>query len=134
MTTDTFPKVATRSAELDGVPVTINGFAKGAGMIAPDMATMLAFAFTDAPIAASACSRSSPRGAERSFNCVTVDGDTSTSDTLLLFATGRRRRRARRRSRMPPIRALPPSRRRSTISSSISPSRWRATARARESS
>jgi glutamate N-acetyltransferase/amino-acid N-acetyltransferase len=88
MTTDTFPKVATRSATIDGVPVTINGFAKGAGMIAPDMATMLAFAFTDAPLAASALQPLLTRGAERSFNCVTVDGDTSTSDTLLLFATG----------------------------------------------
>jgi glutamate N-acetyltransferase / amino-acid N-acetyltransferase len=88
MTTDTFPKVATRSATVDGVPVTINGFAKGAGMIAPDMATMLAFAFTDAPLAASALQPLLARGAERSFNCVTVDGDTSTSDTLLLFATG----------------------------------------------
>jgi glutamate N-acetyltransferase/amino-acid N-acetyltransferase len=88
MTTDTFPKVATRGAEIDGVPVKINGFAKGAGMIAPDMSTMLAFVFTDAPIAASALQPLLARGAERSFNCVTVDGDTSTSDTLLLFATG----------------------------------------------
>ncbi len=88
MTTDTFPKVATRSVGLGGVPVTINGIAKGAGMIAPDMATMLAFAFTDAPLAAAALQPLLARGAERSFNCVTVDGDTSTSDTLLLFATG----------------------------------------------
>jgi glutamate N-acetyltransferase/amino-acid N-acetyltransferase len=88
MTTDTFPKMATRTAAIEGVPVTINGFAKGAGMIAPDMATMLAFVFTDAPIAASALQPLLARGAERSFNCVTVDGDTSTSDTLLLFATG----------------------------------------------
>jgi glutamate N-acetyltransferase/amino-acid N-acetyltransferase len=87
MTTDTFPKLATRSADLGGVPVTINGIAKGAGMIAPDMATMLAFAFTDAPIAAVALQPLLKRGADKSFNCVTVDGDTSTSDTLLLFAT-----------------------------------------------
>jgi glutamate N-acetyltransferase/amino-acid N-acetyltransferase len=87
MTTDTFPKLATRSADLGGVPVTINGIAKGAGMIAPDMATMLAFAFTDAPIAAAALQPLLKRGADKSFNCVTVDGDTSTSDTLLLFAT-----------------------------------------------
>ncbi|CAK0745478.1 Glutamate N-acetyltransferase / Amino-acid acetyltransferase [uncultured Gammaproteobacteria bacterium] len=88
MTTDTFPKGATRSATLDGVTVTINGFAKGSGMIAPDMATMLAFVFTDAAIAAPALQAMLTAANERSFNCVTVDGDTSTSDTLLLFATG----------------------------------------------
>ncbi len=88
MTTDTFAKVATRSVEVGGVPVTINGFAKGAGMIAPDMATMLAFVFTDAPIAAPALQSLISNGANKSFNCVTVDSDTSTSDTLLMFATG----------------------------------------------
>jgi glutamate N-acetyltransferase/amino-acid N-acetyltransferase len=88
MTTDTFPKVATRRATLGGVEVTINGMAKGAGMIAPDMATMLSFVFTDAPIAAPVLQALLKKGTERSFNCVTVDGDTSTSDTLLLFATG----------------------------------------------
>jgi glutamate N-acetyltransferase/amino-acid N-acetyltransferase len=88
MTTDTFPKVATRSVTIDGVPVTINGIAKGAGMIAPDMATMLSFVFTDAPVAADVLQDLLAKGADRSFNCVTVDGDTSTSDTLLLFATG----------------------------------------------
>jgi glutamate N-acetyltransferase/amino-acid N-acetyltransferase len=88
MTTDTFPKLATRTVDLGGLAVTINGIAKGAGMIAPDMATMLSFAFTDAPIAASALQPLLKRAADRSFNCVTVDGDTSTSDTLLLFATG----------------------------------------------
>ncbi len=88
MTTDTFPKLATRTAEIGGVPVTINGIAKGAGMIAPDMATMLSFVFTDAGIAAPALQAMLSEGAERSFNCVTVDGDTSTSDTLMLFATG----------------------------------------------
>jgi glutamate N-acetyltransferase/amino-acid N-acetyltransferase len=88
MTTDTFPKVATRTATLGGVDVTINGMAKGAGMIAPDMATMLSFVFTDAPIAASVLQALLKKGADRSFNCVTVDGDTSTSDTLLFFATG----------------------------------------------
>jgi glutamate N-acetyltransferase / amino-acid N-acetyltransferase len=88
MTTDTFPKVATRRATLGGVEVTINGMAKGAGMIAPDMATMLSFVFTDAPVAAPVLQALLKKGAERSFNCVTVDGDTSTSDTLLLFATG----------------------------------------------
>jgi glutamate N-acetyltransferase / amino-acid N-acetyltransferase len=88
MTTDTFPKVATRAAEVGGVRVTINGIAKGAGMIAPDMATMLAFAFTDAAVAPAALQALLDRGVKDSFNCVTVDGDTSTSDTLMLFATG----------------------------------------------
>jgi glutamate N-acetyltransferase/amino-acid N-acetyltransferase len=88
MTTDTFPKVATRTADIGGVRITLNGMAKGAGMIAPDMATMLAFVFTDAAVAAPALQALLARGADRSFNCVTVDGDTSTSDTLMLFATG----------------------------------------------
>jgi glutamate N-acetyltransferase/amino-acid N-acetyltransferase len=88
MTTDTFPKLATRSAPLGGVQVRINGIAKGAGMIAPDMATMLSFVFTDAPLAATVLQALLRKGAEKSFNCVTVDGDTSTSDTLLIFATG----------------------------------------------
>ena len=89
MTTDTFPKVATRRVRLGGVDVTINGIAKGAGMIAPDMATMLAFVFTDAAVAAPVLQDLLAAGANRSFNCTTVDGDTSTSDTLLAFATGR---------------------------------------------
>ena len=88
MTTDTFPKVATRTATIGGVEVTINGIAKGAGMIAPDMATMLSFVFTDAPIAAPVLQTLLKKGTDKSFNCVTVDSDTSTSDTLLFFATG----------------------------------------------
>jgi glutamate N-acetyltransferase/amino-acid N-acetyltransferase len=88
MTTDTFPKVATATARLGEATVTICGIAKGAGMIAPDMATMLSFVFTDAPIAAGALQRLLARGAEASFNAVTIDGDTSTSDTLLALATG----------------------------------------------
>ena len=88
MTTDTFPKVATVSAKIDGVPVTISGIAKGAGMIAPDMATMLSFVFTDAPIAASVLQAMLSAGVKTSFNAITVDSDTSTSDTLMLFATG----------------------------------------------
>src|ERR1700729_4159509 len=88
MTTDTFPKLATASARLGGTTVTINGFAKGAGMIAPDMATMLAFVFTDAPIAAPALQTLLREGVVDTFNAVTIDGDTSTSDTLLAFATG----------------------------------------------
>src|SRR5436305_4633423 len=88
MTTDTFPKVATAQAKIDGVTVTINGIAKGAGMIAPDMATMLSFVFTDAPIAASALQTILSETVVDTFNAVTIDGDTSTSDTLLAFATG----------------------------------------------
>ena len=89
MTTDTFPKIATRTMRIGDTEVTINGIAKGAGMIAPDMATMLSFVFTDAAIAAPVLQSLLLAGTEKSFNCVTVDGDTSTSDTLLLFATGR---------------------------------------------
>src|SRR3954449_12686566 len=88
MTTDTFPKVATATAKLGKAKVTISGMAKGAGMIAPDMATMLAFVFTDAPIAAAALQALLKAGVEDTFNAVTIDGDTSTSDTLLAFATG----------------------------------------------
>jgi glutamate N-acetyltransferase/amino-acid N-acetyltransferase len=88
MTTDTFPKVATAAVKLGNANVTINGIAKGAGMIAPDMATMLAFVFTDAPIAAGALQSLLKSGVEDTFNAVTIDGDTSTSDTLLAFATG----------------------------------------------
>jgi len=88
MTTDTFPKVATAKVKLGKTEVTINGMAKGAGMIAPDMATMLSFVFTDAPIAANALQSLLKAGVEDTFNAVTIDGDTSTSDTLLAFATG----------------------------------------------
>jgi len=88
MTTDTFPKLATARVRLGGTSVTINGFAKGAGMIAPDMATMLAFVFTDAPIAAPVLQALLREGTVDTFNAVTIDGDTSTSDTLLAFATG----------------------------------------------
>ncbi len=88
MTTDTFPKVAVAKAMIDSHEVTIIGMAKGAGMIAPDMATMLSFVFTDAPIGADALQAMLEKGVDTSFNAITVDGDTSTSDTLLLFATG----------------------------------------------
>ena len=88
MTTDTFAKLATRTAEIGGKPVTLNGIAKGAGMIAPDMATMLSFVFTDAALPQAVLQELLGQGTKKSFNCVTVDGDTSTSDTLLLFATG----------------------------------------------
>jgi glutamate N-acetyltransferase/amino-acid N-acetyltransferase len=89
MTTDTFPKAVTRTARLGGVEVRITGIAKGSGMIAPDMATMLCFIFTDAAIPASALQAMLGKGVESSFNCITIDSDTSTSDTVLLFATGR---------------------------------------------
>ena len=88
MTTDTYPKVATQTAEIGGVTVTINGIAKGAGMIAPDMATMLSFVVTDAAIAPDVLQQLLAAGVGPTFNSVTVDSDTSTSDTLMLFATG----------------------------------------------
>src|SRR5262245_58732280 len=88
MTTDTFPKGAAAIARLGATPVTICGIAKGAGMIAPDMATMLAFVFTDAPISARVLKGLLKDGVADTFNAVTIDGDTSTSDTLLAFATG----------------------------------------------
>ncbi len=88
MTTDTFPKGATRQAAIGGVPVTINGIAKGSGMIAPNMATMLAFVFTDAALPAAVLHALLQRSVPRSFNAITVDSDTSTSDTCLAFATG----------------------------------------------
>jgi len=89
MTTDTFPKWATRQVQIDGRTVTINGIAKGSGMIAPNMATMLSYIFTDAAVEAPALQQMTHFCAERSFNCVTVDGDTSTSDMCLVFATGK---------------------------------------------
>ncbi|WP_188854046.1 bifunctional glutamate N-acetyltransferase/amino-acid acetyltransferase ArgJ [Aureimonas glaciei] len=88
MTTDTYPKLATRAVAIDGVTVTLNGIAKGAGMIAPDMATMLSFLATDAPLPAATLQAMLSAAVEPSFNSVTVDSDTSTSDTLLLVATG----------------------------------------------
>src|SRR6201991_1114118 len=88
MTTDTFPKVATATVTLGKAKVTISGMAKGAGMIAPDMATMLSFVFTDAPIAAGALPSLLKAGVEDTFNAVAIAGDTSPSDTLLAFATG----------------------------------------------
>jgi glutamate N-acetyltransferase / amino-acid N-acetyltransferase len=87
-TTDTFAKGSFSRAEIAGVPVTIAGIAKGSGMIQPDMATMLAFLFTDARIPPPALHTLLQGANERSFNAITVDSDTSTSDTVLLFATG----------------------------------------------
>ena len=104
MTTDTFAKGATQSATIDGVPVTINGFAKGSGMIAPDMGTMLAYVFTDAALPASALQAMLVAGNERAFNSITVDGDTSTSDTLLLCATGKAKHKRVTRATDPRLR------------------------------
>ena len=89
MTTDTFPKLAGAVLEIDGVEVKINGIAKGSGMIAPDMATMLSFVVTDMPVAAEVLQALLARHVATSFNAITVDSDTSTSDTLLAFATGK---------------------------------------------
>ena len=89
MTTDTVPKGASRRVTVDGVPVTVTGIAKGAGMIHPDMATMLSFMATDAPIAAPLLAQIVREVADVSFNGATVDGDTSTNDSFVLAATGR---------------------------------------------
>src|SRR5215218_3587305 len=88
MTTDTFPKVATATVKLGKAKVTINGMAKGAGMIMPDMATMLSFVFTDAPLSSAVLQALLKGGVDDTFNALTIDSDTSTSDTLLAFATG----------------------------------------------
>ncbi|HEY5861904.1 MAG TPA: bifunctional glutamate N-acetyltransferase/amino-acid acetyltransferase ArgJ, partial [Casimicrobiaceae bacterium] len=95
MTTDTVPKGASRRVDVGGVAVTVTGIAKGAGMIHPDMATMLAFMATDAPIAAPVLRDIAREVADVSFNGATVDGDTSTNDSFVLAATGR--------AAMPPI-------------------------------
>ncbi len=113
MTTDTFPKLATRNAKIEGVDVTINGIAKGAGMIAPDMATLLAFLFTDATIEPHVLQSLIDPALDESFNAITIDGDTSTSDTLLAFATGRAARGAPRALRAATIPGSTASARRS---------------------
>ena len=88
MTTDTFPKGASATIAGEGGPIHISGIAKGSGMIAPDMATMLVYIFTDAKISATALQKILSRNTDATFNSITVDSDTSTSDTLLLAATG----------------------------------------------
>jgi glutamate N-acetyltransferase / amino-acid N-acetyltransferase len=88
MTTDAFPKIAERTAKIAGVEVRLVGIAKGAGMIAPDMATMLSYVFTDAAIFAPVLQAALSKAVGTSFNAITVDSDTSTSDTLMVFATG----------------------------------------------
>jgi glutamate N-acetyltransferase/amino-acid N-acetyltransferase len=89
MTTDTYPKMVTKSIVLDGTSIAINGISKGAGMIAPDMATMLSYVVTDAPVAADVLQSLLSKAVGTSFNAITVDSDTSTSDTCLVFATGK---------------------------------------------
>jgi glutamate N-acetyltransferase/amino-acid N-acetyltransferase len=88
MTTDTFAKAAVTRAVVDGKPVSLVGIVKGSGMIAPDMATMLGFIFTDAAVDPAWLQAALARANTRSFSCITVDSDTSTSDTVLAFATG----------------------------------------------
>ncbi len=102
-TTDTFTKGATATARIGGVPVTIVGIAKGSGMIAPNMATMLSFVFTDAKLDASVLQPMLKRNVDTTFNSITVDGDTSTSDTLLLFATGKAGTHPRPRDHRDPV-------------------------------
>lgn len=87
-TTDTFLKASAKTIEFDGTTINIAGIAKGSGMIAPNMATMLVYIFTDAAISADALQKMVSRYVETTFNAITVDSDTSTSDTLLVFATG----------------------------------------------
>ena len=87
MTTDTFSKLAVRYAMIDGTPITLAGIAKGSGMIAPDMATMLSFVVTDASLDAAVLQECLEGSVDRTFNAITVDSDTSTSDTLMAFAT-----------------------------------------------
>ncbi len=106
MTTDTFPKGASAVTSIAGTPVTISGIAKGSGMIAPDMATMLAYVFTDAALPAALLQPLLTSAADRSFNAITVDSDTSTSDTLQLFATGRARHVAITDRRDPRLKAF----------------------------
>lgn len=89
MTTDTYPKASTRTALIDGVVVTLTGITKGSGMIEPDMATMLGFIFTDAKLSSDVLQSLLGAAVRDTFNAITVDSDTSTSDTVLLFATGK---------------------------------------------
>nr|MCU0564248.1 bifunctional ornithine acetyltransferase/N-acetylglutamate synthase [Desulfobacterales bacterium] len=88
MTTDRVPKGLSRQGRIDGKTVTLTGVVKGAGMIRPDVATMLCFIVTDAAVGAGELRAALAAGADRSFNCITVDGDTSTNDTILLMASG----------------------------------------------
>lgn len=106
MTTDTVPKAVSRTVNVGGTPVRITGIAKGSGMIRPNMATMLAFIATDAPVAGGALDAAVRHAADRSFNCITVDGDTSTNDALMLLATGAARLPRIERAEGPAYQAL----------------------------
>ena len=88
MTTDTQPKAASRTVVIDGVTVTLTGISKGAGMIKPNMATMLGFLAFDATVAQPVLDQLVKQAADKSFNCITIDGDTSTNDSFMLVATG----------------------------------------------
>ncbi len=88
MTTDTQPKAASRRIEINGTPITLTGMSKGAGMIKPNMATMLGFVATDACVSQPVLEHMVKHAADRSFNCITIDGDTSTNDSFMLIATG----------------------------------------------
>ena len=89
MTTDTVPKACSRKVKLSGGEAVVTGIAKGSGMIRPDMATMLAFVATDARVSRKDLQSMVKRVSDQSFNCITVDGDTSTNDSLMLIATGK---------------------------------------------
>jgi len=89
MTTDTIPKAASRQFDIGGAKITITGIAKGAGMIHPNMATMLGYVATDARVSLGLVKRAVAYAAQRSFNCITVDGDTSTNDSFMLIASGK---------------------------------------------
>jgi glutamate N-acetyltransferase/amino-acid N-acetyltransferase len=89
MTTDTMPKAASRRFDIGGAKITVTGIAKGAGMIHPNMATMLGYVATDARVSQALVKRAVAYAAQRSFNCITVDGDTSTNDSFTLIASGK---------------------------------------------
>src|SRR5690606_4824253 len=88
MTTDTVAKAVSRRVEINGKTVTLTGISKGAGMIKPNMATMLGYLATDAGVSQSLLAKLVKEAADESFNCITVDGDTSTNDSFILIATG----------------------------------------------
>ena len=106
LTTDTFPKLATRQIKIGTTTVTLNGFIKGSGMIAPNMATMLGFMFTDANIEAKVLQKLLAEYTDQTFNCITVDSDTSTSDTILLFATRKAKHKAITKASDPQLKAF----------------------------
>jgi glutamate N-acetyltransferase/amino-acid N-acetyltransferase len=89
MTTDTMPKAASHQFDIGGAKITVTGIAKGAGMIHPNMATMLGYVATDARVSQALVKRAVAYAAQRSFNCITVDGDTSTNDSFMLIASGK---------------------------------------------